>query len=283
MKKILIQIILWDILFLLLGDCFYAQNLSDSLFKKTVIFKRQAYGNIVDSTMNEYFNELGYPQATGFFIKPDSAGQLYIATARHVIMRSDKVKGISLYFTSHTDQEELLTILKFDDLRNVGLYANDSLVDLVLVNDCSRPEVEEHLPKISAFRPNEIMSKEEFLSVKPSQELFYIGMFPDSVESEDNIYWFPTGYLKDIPKTSQVVVDTSKHLKFSYDFVMRIDGKPGVSGSPVFVKVGNSYKIFGIVNGFFNDSLQLNQTKNFIGTAGFRILEILKAHSLLRQ
>lgn len=279
MNRIIVTLTLYTLTVMNMGVQIYAQRPPDSLFQKVVIFKKPAYGNKVDSLSKAYFREAGYPQATGFYIKPDSVGQLYIATAKHVFHRNDSIQTITIAWKSLLNKGDFWSSHLFLK-NNVGLYDQDSLVDMVLVYNCLPPAAAHYLPKVYAFHPDEIMTKEEFFSVKPGQKLFYIGMYPDSISSEVTYFLNPTGQLKEIDTIPRIAKDMRSNLRFSYDFKLYIVGEPGISGSPVIMKAGNSYKVFGIINGSLNDSIQSAQTKNIIGTAAYRILDVLRSNSL---
>jgi hypothetical protein len=262
------------------GNDLCAQRPPDSLFQKVVIFKRPVYGDAVNSAMRVYYRDAKLPQATGFYIRPDTAGQLYIATAKHVFLRNDSIQTITIQWKALLEKYSFWFFHSYR-VRDVGLYPQDTLIDIVLANESYPPEAAGFgKNKVDGFHPSEIMTKEEFLAVKPGQELFYIGMNPDSISSEGMYYWFPTGKLKEICIIPKKVQDAMINYTFSYDFKIEIVGKPGISGSPIIMKAGDGYKVFGIINGHLDDTSQGAQTKNFIGTAGYRILDILRNHSL---
>jgi hypothetical protein len=282
MNRNIIQLAICIIIVIHLGNILNlnAQRPPDSLFQSVVIFKRPAYGNAVDSAMKAYYREAKLPQATGFYIRPDSAGQLYIVTANHSFHRNDSSETITIQWKTLLDKHSFTTSHTFR-VQGLGLYPQDTLIDIVLVSESRPPEfVRNVFNNVHAFHPNEIMTKEEFLSIKSGQEMFYIGMYPNSIASIEDYYWSPTGQLKEIYSIPRITKDTMANFTFCYDFKLNIVGKGGISGSPIIMKVDDSYKVFGIINGYLNDSSQTKQTKNFIGTAGYRILEILRIHSL---
>ena len=275
LKPVLLILLIWY----LAADLF-AQRPPDSLFQKVVIFKRPANGYAVDSSLKSYYQFAKWPQATGFYISPGRPGKLYVATAKHVFLTNDTVKAIAIAWETLLDKDPFWSSRLYHP-KSVGLYPEDAFIDLVLADDCFSSEIAgKGFRKVHGFRPGEIVTREEFLSVQPNQELFYIGMNPDSISSEFNDYCFPSGRIKEVYSSPSIVTDSNNGFTFSYDFTLNIIGKRGISGSPIFIKAGDRYKLFGIVNGFKTNWSQSTESIEVLCTAAYRILDILKSNAL---
>jgi hypothetical protein len=82
MNKTIVRLTLCTIIVIHLGNQLYAQQPPDSLIRKVVVFKRPANGQDVDSVVKEYYRGAKLPQATGFYIKPDSPGILFCSYSK---------------------------------------------------------------------------------------------------------------------------------------------------------------------------------------------------------
>lgn len=260
------------LLLFLFYSCFsISQNLPDSLLRRVVIFKKMVYG----SDMN-FQRELGLPEATGFYIKSDSISQLYIATAKHILIRKDTIKTTHVHYRHWTKDgnEEDVTFILSPEFKNSASkkFSSDKLIDLLILDQSLPVGAASRLPQVHGFSPNEIMNKNEFESIKKGQEIFYIGMYPDSVHTENNYYWIVQGIVDTVFIKPVVVEDKRLGFKLKVDYALKAIGKPGVSGSPVILQMGGQYKLFGIINAI---SI-VNNNIFMLGTASYRINEILK-------
>ena len=79
--------------FLFTPSIAWSQILLDSTLQKVVIFKKMSYNKNIP-----FQKGWGYPEATGFYFKPDSISQLYIVTAQHVVLMPLLIKRNLVFF-----------------------------------------------------------------------------------------------------------------------------------------------------------------------------------------
>ncbi|MFZ5940547.1 MAG: hypothetical protein ACOYXB_08230 [Bacteroidota bacterium] len=251
-----------------------AQRPPDSLFQQIVLFKRQAIGVDKDKSYQKFLKEYKLPQASGFYFRPDSL-HLYIATAKHVMQRDDSIKKIMIQYFTILESGGFWTCHTFH-VNNYGLNHRDSLCDIVLVYNFFSLFNTGISEKIKGFTTKDIVTKEVFYSMRPGQNMFYIGMYPDSLKSIKNFYWYPKAELVNIYKIPKQVKAGKFSTPINCDFRLKSIGKQGISGSPVFIEINGKYKLFGIINATNSNSMNQNNYTEFIGTGAFRLLEILE-------
>ncbi len=200
--KILVPLVL----FLTYFTSAYSQRPPDSLFERIAIFKRVIYSSqVTDSNQREYLRTHGefetqkrYPQASGFYLATDSV--LHVVTAGHVINLRDTNKNVMLHFEGGNYD---LTIKAYKpESTDVFVRHSDSLVDMIIVNHYLYPGMAK---PTSTFHTDDILTKTDFDLLKRGQPVFYIGMFPDSLQSNQLWYWFPPGSVDTIFAKPKIV------------------------------------------------------------------------------
>lgn len=282
----MIQLNLKIIIIVVFGFSFtlLSQIPPDSLFLKIGFFKYLVDDHpkhLKDSVLAYVKNETyryGFPGGTHFFFKHDSFPELYAVTAKHVFLYDTAnfigiQRGVRMIRNTERSQVDGTLLYGLPQSKYL-FFHSDSLVDLALIDlslnfKFSKPPEEYHW-----FNQSDILTKKELKMLIPRQEVFYIGLYPDSLFSHEMWYWHPKGKLKSIQKPI-LVTDSNKNFSFKTEILLDIESKKGVSGSPVFIKIKDKWKILGIINGHNED--------NTFCTPAYRILEIIEANRKQRK
>lgn len=250
----------------------YPQTFVDSLMWKVVIFKPPNHGRMMN-----FPDDVEHPQATGFCLRTEDSSELYYVTAKHIIPSLENILkvGVDVEGIDKNRRQYTQNIYIKSGFKNSGIkiFHPDSLIDLLVLNiaDIGSRVGSGVFQRPDGFGVDDIIRKDEFESIRKGQGVFYIGMDPDSINSLRNWYWIVLGVVDTIFNVPSMYEDKQAGFAFSGDFLLRVAiGKHGVSGSPVFVKVGDKYKVLGIVNAMVSAKDEI-----MCGTAGYRILEIL--------
>lgn len=248
----------------------FAQPLPDSLFARVVVLERIAY-----ETERDNWNQPSYPQANGFFVSFGTSGLRYLVTAKHAFHRPDTVAETQIHVVGIAGRNHEYVLGDYRTSRSV-LQHQDSLVDLVMIDNTTdgvRSDWEE-VP--ACFRPDDIIGKEELEALRRGQKVVYIGRLPDSENPATGTYQMPQGiFLKAVHEPFRLL-DPEHHFAFRADFTLRIPGRPGVSGSPIVLRQGDRYRLLGIISAFALDANK-QMTDVAYCTAAYRILETLES------
>lgn len=235
-----------------------------------VIFTQPWYDHSKNS--ERFLDSLGYPEGTGFYLTTDSVEELFIVTAKHVTSRHDSVPLNAYYWRSRLRDGKTYMLSHVYRHNGVGYYHNDPSVDLTLMRYFGFLD-EDPIGKFYTFHLKDIITPAEFDLIPIGSEMFYVGMHPPSRKSRrEIIYGRAKGIL--VEKVTKNGTDKSTNTDFIYDFKLNTIGTPGISGSPVFIRIDDKLKVFGVINGTKIDPTSKDTKKIFIGTAGFRILDI---------
>ncbi len=239
-----------------------SQTPPDSLLEKVILFKRPDAGA-------RYQKEWNFPAATGFFLDTGDIKHAYIVTAKHVLRTHDSKnqKGL-LYVMANGSQFSS----HFRGRRHI--VPQDSLLDvLVIDNNFGVQDIQKHVSH--GFELEDIVVKSEYDSLQSGQDIFFIGMFPDSVKSWKNCYWVPSGKFGGFFAPPKTFTDSRTKEKFKVDFFANITGAPGISGSPVLMRKDSTFRVLGVVSAILTDSTDASRGVALC-TAGYGIIEALE-------
>ncbi len=247
-----------------------AQPYPDSLIARVVFLEKIAY-----ETGSNNWNQPSYPQATGFFISFGTAGLRYLVTARHALYRPDTVAGTQIHVVGIAGRNRDYVLGDYRTSRSV-LQHQDTLVDLVMIDNTSDGVGTDWEDTLPFFQPSDVVGKGELEALRRGQKVMYIGRWPDSDNPATGTYQMPQGLFLKAVREPLRLVDPEHHFAFRADFSVRIPGRAGVSGSPVLIRQENRYRLLGVISAFALDANK-NMTNVAYCTAGYRILETLES------
>jgi len=247
-----------------------AQTFPDSLIARVVLLERIAYETGANS-----WNQPGYPQATGFFVSFGSSDLRYLVTAKHAFHRPDTVQETQISAVGTGGQNHEYILGDYRTSRSV-LQHQDSLVDLIMIDNTTDGAGTDWNESLPYFRPSDIVGKQELESLRRGQKVVYIGRWPDPKDPANGTYRMPQGVFLKAETDPLRLVDPERRYAFKADFSLRIPGVPGVSGSPVLMRQGNKYRLLGIISAF---ALDANKELTSVAycTAAYRILETMES------
>ena len=211
----------------------------------------------------------GYPQATYFFLKTDSLSVLCAVTARHVICYDTAQKrGLRMVRNTKYGPQSLFLYVSTQRSARV-FYHPDSLVDLAVLDQSLPIASQDNSEGLRWFSRQDILTEPELDTLTVPRPVFFLGLFPDSVSSETMVYWFQPGTLDSILNKPLLFHDQRINFTFKAELLLDLPAKGGISGSPVFVKSNDKWKILGIINGSNQTSTQC--------TPAYEILEAIEA------
>jgi len=268
------------LIFILLGffvssDYVLAQGPTDSLTCKVGIFKYPFIG-APDSTYPASWMYT-YPRASGFFFKSDDTS-LYIVTARHVFLPSKGETAVTAMFVP--DRHLPLPLISCIFTPRPNKCMPDSLADVdVFPLGPTYSSSRSYFDKAHCwFSETEIASETQMNDVKVGDSAFYIGAYPDSINSWTNWYLFSSGIVRAIAPKPVTLVDRDRRTVTAARHFLEIVGRPGISGSPVIRKTTNAgYQLIGVISGVVTDSTSPYNRLSYF-TAAHKILDLVKSH-----
>jgi len=196
---------------------------------------------------------IGYPKASGFFLKSDDTS-LYVVTARHVFSppRGRRTSDVMIVPDPHLRIRPITW--HFPPGPTAGL--TDSMADIsVLPLGKLYKKSRSSYDRIPCwFSISDIVTEDEMEQLAIGDSVFYIGAYPDSIDSRKNWYTFPHGVIKAISSEPMYMRDARRGgLVGSAQIFLSIWSKGGISGSPVLRRTQSGrYQLIGVISGKVN-------------------------------
>jgi hypothetical protein len=226
-------------------------------------------------------DEYEFPKATGFFLKPTDS-TVMIVTARHVVGCETSAEKMTVYSFVPADPIPMRRISLFVPRERALVHATDTLADVAIfpVSGMYRTNRSAFDKFRCWFSLEEIATKQEFDALRKGDTLFYVGAYPDSIDSARNYYWHARAVVRFVLPEPIPLKDSLNACTVSGQVLLTTTGKRGVSGSPIMRLTENgSIQLVGIMSGYAFPEIGIGKReKVWFFTPAYKILEILAAN-----